>query len=144
MNGLARMIASAHENQAADLARIVAAYDRETRENARLRQDRDALVTCVMMLIGVLDRAGLGGPELEQARQVAGTCPPTDLARPGDLPAAVLGRAFTDAFGPRRATYICSGCGIEHSRSDGRNPAGSPHTNCPRGGVWQEVGHAAR
>jgi hypothetical protein len=140
------MVTRAHEAQQADLARMVAAYELSQREIVRLRQDRDALVTCVILLIGVLDRAGLGGPEVEQARRVAGNCPPVELARPGDLPAPVLARAFIDAFGRRRACYICSGCGTEHSPHDGRTPAGvagSPHANCPRGGVWQEVGHAA-
>lgn len=142
---LLRMVTSAHEAHAADLARMVAAHERAQREIARLRHDRDALVTCVITLIGFLDQAGPEvHPEIrrgvEQARRVAGNCPPVDLGRPGELPAAVLSRAFTDAFGRRRAGYVCSACGAEFYPNDGRDSAGRPHASCSNGGgVWERM-----
>lgn len=63
-----------------DLATMIMAYDRLVvenaalaRANAALRQDRDALVTCVMLLVQSLDRQGPEvKEEMERARKLVG------------------------------------------------------------------------
>ena len=64
----------------ADLAMMIMAYDRLVvenadlaRANAALKQDRDALVTCVMLLVQALDRQGPEvKEEIERARKLVG------------------------------------------------------------------------
>lgn len=70
-----------------DLATMIMAYDRLVVENAnlaranaalqlhvdRVKQDRDALVTCVMLLVQALDRQGPEvKDEIERARKLVG------------------------------------------------------------------------
>jgi hypothetical protein len=84
---LAQMISAAYdevrakqEAEQAELARLTRAYEALLLEaealrqaQARLRHDRDALITCVWHLVAVIDEAGLASqPDVERAKALVG------------------------------------------------------------------------